>query len=229
MLEVDATSVAVPDTGEPTCRSSWTSTMASLASPPSSWPRPTSATSTSKVPTGSTTSTLRLDRGGQGLLPGDRSFEGSGDARPRACWTSDTAGLRGADRGLTNAGHGVPNPGRVGRQGHARPRFKGDTRWKRDQETRIRAEESVFVRLGFGSRPPVPVGRQAPSHTMIAPKTGLTVPSMGYEPSRGWGRRSGTLAALGEPLLIVRLVDALFDLGLGEEERQPAGADRSPR
>src|SRR5262249_10668731 len=34
------------------------------------------------------------------------------------------------------------------------------------------------------------------------------------------------LAALGQPLLVVRLVDALVDGRLGEQEREPAGADR---
>src|SRR5215208_3023260 len=46
------------------------------------------------------------------------------------------------------------------------------------------------------------------------------------DPGRDRGPGSGALAALGEPLLVIRLVDALVDVRLGQEERHPALADR---
>src|SRR4051812_18033967 len=48
-----------------------------------------------------------------------------------------------------------------------------------------------------------------------------------FPPGRPTGTpASGGLTPLGEPLAVVRLVHSLVDLGLGQQQRQPAGSDR---
>ena len=64
------------------------------------------------------------------------------------------------------------------------------------------------------------IHRRRHSQIRVAP----TPPTVPRRPEK-----SGGLASLGEPFLVVRLVDALVDVGLREEQRQPARRGSSPR